>query len=174
MKKKIVKNKGILFWITGLSGSGKTEIAKKIKASIEKKYGPTILINGDDMRNIFNLNKFTNKERIANGVKFGKFSKFVTDQNINIIFALVSLRNKTREWNRKYIANYLEIYVKADIEKIIKSGKKKIYKKYKKNIVGLDIKAEFPKSPDIVIENNFSESLKKISLKLLNKIEKVI
>ncbi len=174
MKKKLVRNKGILFWITGLSGSGKTEIGKMIKRRIEQKYGPTILISGDDMRSIFNLNKFTKEERIANGIKFGKFSKFVTDQNINIIFALVSLRNKTRMWNKKYISNYLEIYVKSDIEKIIKSGKKKIYKKYKKNIVGLDIKAEYPKAPDITIENDFSESLRNISKKLLFKIEKIL
>ena len=51
------KNKGILFWITGLSGSGKTTIAKKIRPFISKKYGPTIIINGDDMRNIFKLRK---------------------------------------------------------------------------------------------------------------------
>ena len=36
---KIYKNKGILFWITGLSGSGKTSIAKKLKNKIESKYG---------------------------------------------------------------------------------------------------------------------------------------
>ena len=52
--KKIDKNKGIVFWITGLSGSGKTLIAKKIGNEIKLKYGPTIIISGDDVRNIFN------------------------------------------------------------------------------------------------------------------------
>ena len=41
MKKKILKSKGILFWITGLPGSGKSTIAKKIKSKIIKNYGKT-------------------------------------------------------------------------------------------------------------------------------------
>ena len=51
-------NKGILFWVTGLSGSGKSSIAKKIWPTIKRKFGPTILVNGDDMRSIFKLNKY--------------------------------------------------------------------------------------------------------------------
>ena len=58
MKKKINKKKGILFWITGLSGSGKTTISKKIKKNISNLYGPTILVSGDDLRKIFGFNKF--------------------------------------------------------------------------------------------------------------------
>jgi len=56
--KKLKKNKGILFWITGLSGCGKTTIAKKIENNISKKYGPTIILSGDDLKKIFNYNKF--------------------------------------------------------------------------------------------------------------------
>ena len=50
-KKRDLK-KGTLFWITGLSGSGKTTIAKKIKKDIQNLYGPTLLISGDDIRKI--------------------------------------------------------------------------------------------------------------------------
>ena len=63
MPLKIVKNKGILFWITGLSGSGKTSIAKKIKKEIIKKYGPTIIVSGDNFRKIFKFNSYTSKDR---------------------------------------------------------------------------------------------------------------
>ena len=56
MKKlKLNKKKGILFFIQGLSGSGKTSISKKIKNQIIKNYGPTILISGDNLRKIFEL-----------------------------------------------------------------------------------------------------------------------
>ena len=173
-KKRKIKDKGILFWITGLSGSGKTQIAKKIKNQISKIYGPTIFISGDDMRKIFELKEYTKKARIAYGIKLARFYKFVTDQNINIIFAVVSLRDKIRKWNKKTISNYIEIYIKADIKKIMSIGKKKIYKNFNKNIVGIDIIPEFPKSPNITIENNFNKSVKRLSDELLKKIKKTI
>ena len=55
---KINKDKGILFWITGLSGSGKTTLGKAIHRDINKLYGPTLMISGDDLRNIFDYKKF--------------------------------------------------------------------------------------------------------------------
>ena len=57
--KKIRKNRGILFWITGLSGSGKTTIAEKINNDISNKYGPTVIVSGDNLRKMFNLKKFS-------------------------------------------------------------------------------------------------------------------
>ena len=71
MKKiKLNHNKGILFWVTGLSGSGKTSIARKIKPKISKLYGPTIVFSGDDMRKIFGLTKYSRSERFNNAINF--------------------------------------------------------------------------------------------------------
>ena len=112
--KKINKKKGILFWVTGLSGSGKTTLSKKIKKDITKYYGPTLLISGDDLRKIFNFNKYTLLDRIILSKKFGNFAKFITDQKINLIFAIVGMMHRSREWNKNNIDNYLEIYIKTE------------------------------------------------------------
>ena len=164
------KNKGILFWITGLSGSGKTTIAEKIKKKIYDKYGPTLTISGDDVRTLFNYNKFSRKDRLAYALSYGKFCKYITDRNINVIFSTVSLFDKVRKWNRSNINNYIEIYIKSDIKDIIKKKQKYFYKGNYKNIVGKNLKAEFPKSPDIVIKNNFTKKLNKLSSELLKKL----
>ena len=175
MKKiKIDKKKGILFWITGLSGSGKTTIAKKIKKNIAKFYGPTLLISGDNLRKALILNKFTKKTRLENGKKFSELCKIITNQKINIIFAVVGMMHKIRYLNKKNIKNYVEIYIKSDVKEIIKRGKKRLYFNHKKNIVGLDIKAEFPKKPNIVIVNNFDRSTIDLSNELIKKIKKLI
>ena len=58
--------------------------------------------------------------------------------------------------------------------KIIKIGKKNIYKKYNKNIVGRDISAEMPKFPDIILNNKFDRSVNKLSTQLLKKIKKIV
>ena len=174
-KKKIYLNKGILFWVTGLSGSGKTTISRKIKKYIDENYGPTLLVSGDDIRNIFNFKKYTIEERRKLVLKYCKFSKFITDQNINLIFAVVGMMDEVRDWNKKNIRNYIEIFIKTDLKKIIKNKKKKIY--HKKNIgdiVGLDIQPEFPKKPDIIIYNDFKNKINSLSKDLIKKINKII
>ena len=77
-----------------------------------------------------------------------------------------------RKMNRKNLSNYIEIYIESDVKKIISKGKKKIYKE-KKNLVGRDIKAEFPKKPDIKIKNNFDKTINQISIELFNKIRRI-
>jgi len=168
MKKKNSR-KGTLFWITGLSGSGKTTLAKKIFPFIKKKYGPTILLDGDKCRKILNLNGFSYKDRLSNSKIYTRIVKMLTDQKINVIFSLVCLMNQPRIWNRKNITNYLEIYIKSEIKKIIHKNKKKTYKK-NKNVVGMDIKPEFPKNPDIIIKNNLNSKIDQLTKELLNKI----
>ena len=169
---KIVKDKGILFWITGLSGSGKTTIATAIHSEITELYGPTIMISGDDIRRIFDLKGYEHDERIKISNKYCKFAKYITDQNINIIFAVVAMFHKTRVWNKKNIKNYVEIYLKSNIKKIIKKNKKKIYiKKNPGKIIGIDIKPEYPKKPHITILNEFKYSKKKLKDLLLKKIK---
>ena len=78
MKRKD-RSKGILIWVTGVSGSGKTTLANKIKKKIIKKYGPTLVVNGDDLRKIFNLKKYDKNSRLQYSQQYGKFSKFVTN-----------------------------------------------------------------------------------------------
>ena len=162
--------KGILFWITGLSGSGKTTLAKKIFPEIKKKYGPTILLDGDKCRKIMDLYGFTYEDRLSNSKKYIKLAKLLTDQNINVIFSLVCLMEKPRTWNRKNISNYLEIYIKTDINKIILKRKKKIYKN-DKNVVGISINPEFPKKPHIILRNNFKKDINACSADLMIKIK---
>ena len=171
MKKK---NKGILFWVTGLSGSGKTQISKKIHSQIKKNYGPTILLSGDDIRKIFQLKGYSYKDRYDVVMKYCKLSKFITSQNINVIFAVVGMIHSVRAWNRKNIKNYVEIYIKSDLKKIIKKGKKRIYHQNIDNIIGLDIVAEHPKKPHIIINNNFKKDINAYAIELITKIKKYL
>ena len=173
MTKKIIsnKNKGILFFITGLSGSGKTSIVQKIKKKIFRLYGPTLEVSGDNFRKIFKFNKFTQKARSEYLMNYLVFAKLVTDQKINLIFNLIGMYDRARNWNRKNIENYIEIYIKTDIHKIINFKKKKIYFGNRRHIVGLGIKPEFPKKPHIVINNDFKKTVDELAKELLNKIK---
>ena len=160
--KKIIKNKGILFWVTGLSNSGKTTVAKKITPEINKLFGPTMFISGDDLRKFFKINGYTKKERLKIGYDYSNFIKFITNQGINVVFAVIGLFDKVRRYN------------KADIKDLIKFSQKKHYRKKNKFVWGIDLKPEFPKRPHVVINNNFKKSsneLAKITIKKLKIIK---
>ena len=85
------KNKGIVFWLTGLPGSGKTTISSHLINNIRRKYGPTILISGDDIRKIFHLNGYKKLDRLKIGKKYFEFCRFFSDQGFNILINVVCL-----------------------------------------------------------------------------------
>ena len=103
----IDKKKGILFWVTGLSGAGKTSISNKIYHRINKRYGKTFYINGDEMRKIFDLKSYDNKDRKNGAKKYAKLFKKITDQNINVLFAGMALFDDVRIWNKINITTEL-------------------------------------------------------------------
>ena len=154
---KINNKSGIVFWVTGLAGSGKTTIARKMKSKIQKIYGPTIVLSGDDIRSIFNLKGYTYKERLLTVKKYQKLIKKLTNQKINVIFAVIGMMNEIRKINRKMFKNYVEIFITANIKRLRSKDKKKLYSK-KINVVGKDIIAELPHKPHIKIFNNFKKN----------------
>ena len=148
MRIRINKKKGILFWITGLSGSGKTTIGKAIHKDIQKLYGPTIMISGDNIRKIFFLKGHTKIERLKVLKSYCQFAKYITNQNINLIFAVVGMFDEPRKWNRRNIKNYIEIYIKSNLKKIIKLNKKKFtIKKILKILLELILNLNFQENP---------------------------
>ncbi len=172
MKNKLIKNKGILFWITGYSGSGKTKISNKIKTFIEKKFGKTIVLSGDNFRQKFKINSYDKKSRIKLGIQYTNFLKIILNQKINIIFTVVGLYDQIRKYNLKKIDNYIEIFIDAKIKDIKMNSKKIHYKKKQKNILGIDLKPELPKKPDITVKNDFKISTDQIAKKITNKLSK--
>ena len=115
--------------------------------------------------------KFSRNSRIKYALSYVKFCKYITNQKINVIFSTVSLFHKVRNWNRANFNNYVEIYIETDIKKVIKRKSKYFYKGNHKNVMGKNLKAEFPKNPDIIIKNNFEKSLNNLSKELIKKIK---
>tara|TARA_X000000368_G_C22937162_1_gene670421 strand:+ start:393 stop:917 length:525 start_codon:yes stop_codon:yes gene_type:complete len=169
--KKINKNKGLIFWITGISGSGKTTLSKKISNFVKKNYGPTLVISGDDLRDIFKITGYSRKKRLIIAREYSKFCKLISDQKINIIFATGSLFHEIQKMNKRKLNNYIEIFINSEI-KILKSKKNKsFYKKKTNDVWGLDIIPQFPKNPDIILTNNYNLNTNQLSKKLISKIK---
>ena len=174
-KLNIYKKEGILFWITGLAGSGKSSIARYLTPKIQKYYGPTIMVSGDNLRNIHGFRKYTKKDRLKFAKTKLKFCELILRQKINLVYSTISMFDKVREMNKKKFSNYIEIYIKTDLKKIVKNKKKKIYSRNKmKNIWGVDLKPQFPKKPNIVVVNDFKKPISFYANQILNELKKII
>jgi adenylylsulfate kinase len=170
---KLNKKYGIIFWITGLSGSGKSTLSKKIYSYIKNKFGPTILLSGDDLRKIFKLNKYDKNYRMKIVKKYTGLIKLISANKINVLFSVVGLFHKLHKYNRKNLKNYIEIFIDANFKKTELRKEKFFYKKKSPHVWGRDIFPEYPKKPHITIKNNFLKSEDALSQELIHKIDKL-
>ena len=96
----------MILWISGISGVGKTTLARKLYKLIKKKTNNVVWIDGDQFRKIFNNDlKYTLKDRNKNAQRICSFVKFLSSQNINIILSANLTSNKYRSWCKKNLKN---------------------------------------------------------------------
>lgn len=167
---------GILYWITGLSGAGKTTIGKKLYIELRKTKSNIVLLDGDIMKEIVSDTvEYSADDRKKRAMKYAKMCKMLTDQGIIVICCTISMYDDVREWNRKNNKNYMEIFLDVSLEVLEARDQKGMYSKQRggsfKNLVGIDMQAEFPKSPDLVLINDGRYTVEQCVNKILsNKI----
>ena len=158
---------GRVFWITGLSGAGKTTIGYLLYTKLKIQKNSIVFLDGDELRKIFgNDLGYSKEDRLKSAFRNSRLCKLLSDQEIDVICCTISMFDAIREWNRENIKNYFEIYLDVSLETL--KDRKNIYRENNNDIVGINVLAEIPKNPDIVLDNNgdFSpiEQVKKILL----------
>lgn len=153
----------MVIWIIGLSGSGKTTLANEIVANTNIESKNTILLDGDLIREIFgNDLGYSMEERLLNANRICQLGKFLDDQGINVVCSILSIFPETREWNRKNVRDYYEVFIDVPIEMLVERDSKGIYGKYNRGeiseVVGMDINFPIPDKVDLVIKNIKSKS----------------
>lgn len=148
----------MVVWLIGLSGTGKTTLAQEVVANANIKSNNTVLLDGDVIREIFgNDLGYSMEDRLLNAQRICQLGKFLDNQGMNVVCAILSIFPETREWNRKYIENYYEVYIETPIEILIDRDSKGIYEKYRRGeiseVAGMDIEFPVPDRADLVIKN---------------------
>ncbi len=177
MKKN--NNLGWAIIIEGFSGSGKSTLAKHILKFISKRIGFTVLLDGDEIRLFMKSINFkmgyTKLDRGKKGsMPVAKLINVFLKNNINIIYPNVGLNNSaTKVWYKTF-KKIIYIQISSEINDIIKFNKKELYKRVKKNIVGIDIKPDYNKKADIIIINNFKKPFSNLVNEVKKEIKKII
>ena len=138
---------------------------------VEKKYGKTILINGDDLRKIFELNKYDIKSRKEYVLQYSRLCKFLINQKINVIMSVVGLFHHIHKWNRKILTIILKFILSRRLIKLLDLIREE---SIKEKVVGVDIIKQIPKKPHISIFNNFEKNQKYYAKKIFNEINNII
>jgi adenylylsulfate kinase len=149
----------MVIWIIGLSGTGKTTLATQVVEQIRQKNHKVVLLDGDLIRDLFgNDVDHTIEGRRRNADRLSVLTKFLSDQGIHVVAAVLSIFPEWRRWNRENIADYSEVYLKASMETLLRRDIKDLYAKALRgeimDVVGVDIPFPEPESPDLVIEND--------------------
>ena len=153
-----ITDNGLVVWMTGLSGSGKTTIAQEVERILIEQGIPAYVLDGDELRR--GLNKdlgFSAEDRTENMRRTMEVANLFRKAGTVVIVSLISPFAESREAARTLIGDrFMEVYVKASLETCQMRDPKKLYRKASdggiKNFTGIDGSYEVPKHPDLVLD----------------------
>lgn len=169
----LARHRGVCLWFTGLSGSGKSSIARETEILLYEKGIRTYVLDGDNIRHGLNSDLgFSPEDRNENIRRIGEVAKLFVDAGIIVMTAFISPYRQDRDRVRKILndGEFIEIYVEADLETCEKRDPKGLYKKARlgeiKEFTGISAPYEKPENPELIIntsrETRVKENAKKI------------
>ncbi|MCD6330214.1 MAG: adenylyl-sulfate kinase [Candidatus Cloacimonetes bacterium] len=171
-REKQNEHKGVVIWLTGLSGSGKSTVAVELQAQLFEAGCQVFILDGDNIRH--GLNKdlgFSPEDREENIRRIGEVAKLFADAGIIVITSFISPYRKDRDINRELLpkGEFVEVYVEAPLDICEKRDPKGLYKKARAGIIpeftGISAPYEAPLKAELVIntdELSVEESAQKI------------
>ncbi len=164
---------GVVYWITGLSGAGKTTVGRILYNMIKEKKDNVVFLDGDELRGAiaFDLG-YTKEDRYNSARRNAGLCKLLADQGVDVICCTISMFEDVRKWSRGNNANYLEVYLKVPLNILQLRNQKNLYIESTDELVGIGIDMEEPSAPDLVFVNDGQTSPEKIAKQIYDKAVK--
>jgi len=169
-------HKGMTLWFTGLSGAGKTTLAKRVQKALLRRKMNVELLDGDVVRT--NLSKglgFSKEDRDTNIRRIGFVAGLLARNNAVCIAAAISPYQAIRDEVRAMHQNFVEVYTECSLDKLEERDVKGLYKKARageiKGFTGIDDPYEAPENPEIVV-NTETESIEESTENILRYLER--
>ena len=171
-KEELLNQNSKVIWMTGLSGSGKTTVAKGVERYLHSQGILNQLLDGDNIRvGISNNLTFSSDDRAENIRRISEVSKLFLNCGIVTINCFVSPTIEIRNIAKQIIGaeNFIEVYINASVDTCEERDVKGLYKKARKgeikNFTGISAPFEAPESPEIEINTaqlSIDESVQKV------------
>ena len=169
--------KGVTVWFTGLPSSGKSTIARILERQFRDWNLKVELLDGDVIRT--NLSKglsFSKEDRDANIKRIGFVCHLLSRNEVVAIASAISPYREVRDYNRRMIGNFVEVYVKASVEECEKRDVKGLYKKARageiKGFTGVDDPYEEPLHPEVICDTE-NETPEQSAQKVAQRLEEL-
>src|SRR5437763_14388304 len=167
-------HKGFTIWFTGLSGAGKSTLSEAIEERLKARGRNVEILDGDIVRT--HLSKglgFSREDRDTNIKRIAFVCGLLTRNGVVCISAAIAPYREAREWARREIGDFVEVYLKCPIEVCRQRDVKGLYKLVDegkiKNFTGVDDPYEEPEHPELIVETDketIEESVDSIFAKL--------
>ncbi len=158
MREANLKQKGQVFWLTGLSGAGKSYIANSFEWALNQKGVSTYLLDGDNVRHgLCRDLGMSDADRHENIRRVGEVAKLMADAGLIVICALISPFRSDRDAVRNLLGDgrFHEVYVATPLDVCEQRDPKGLYKKARlgqiSNFTGLDSPYEPPLNPELIV-----------------------
>lgn len=172
-----MNNQGCTIWFTGLSGAGKTTIAKGVEAQLRIRNFSVEILDGDAVRNYLSKDLGYSKiDRDINIRRIGYVASLLTRNKVITIVSAISPYRETRQEVRDLIERFVEVYIKASLSVCEQRDVKGLYLKARrgeiKGFTGVDDPYEEPTNPEIIC-NTEEESIAQSIDKVIRGLEKM-
>jgi adenylylsulfate kinase len=157
-KEQLLGQRGVVAWLIGLSGSGKSTIAAAVERTLQDEGRFSVILDGDNLRSGLNRNVgFSDDDRRENVRRTAEVAKLFASQGVITLVSLITPREEFRRSAREILGDaYVEVYVKAPFDLCAERDPKGLYRKAAAggiaNFTGRDSGFEEPTEANLVLD----------------------
>ena len=178
-KERLLGQRGIVVWLCGLSGSGKSTIANAAERVLFQQGRFSTILDGDNIRAGLNANlSFSDDDRLENIRRIAEVAKLFAQQGIIVFVSAITPRGELRDVARGILGDdFFEVYVKASFAACEQRDVKGLYAKAARgevpNFTGKDSSFEEPQQSDLVLDtehDDLEDSVDQLLMAIRSKI----
>lgn len=164
---------GTVYWITGLSGAGKTTLAQRLAARLRECGRAVIHLDGDVLRELLGQRgDYSREQRLALAGRYAGLCREISRQGVDVVCSTISMFHDVRRWNRANIPDYVEIFLSVPVDVLMSRDQRGVYQS-ENPVMGVHLAPELPDSSDIVIHNHGGTDVETAMIELVRSLGRI-